>query len=304
MHPSLLKTVSKLVGNNLLSGMLTARIANMGIGTPCILDIDGMISNSSSGKELGKQILDVKPKEGYIDVINELISGNRSPCPSIVLFSERSGQHGYIVTPQGPQVYCFDKKPFILDSGKIVDVKTAGGIVTQRTAKNFGNKILDNLKETRYITYVISDMCASKLEGFKKNMALMFKGLIEELPHNACIHTQGNASLTIIDTIAVSFYRLPDVIPIFDSKYIEGFALEMFFTNSTTLNSIPEGRSYAVRWLFSKEEDNVFSIDGEAIKRRTYNNTGASLSDYVYKYIKNHLPNDLVFKKKAAKAGK
>ena len=160
MYPVLLKAISSKVSDKLLGGMITSQLSRMEVGAPCILDIGSITAKpytNRRGDDFVKSILDIMSEDGPVDVINELLSNYGASIPSLVIFPYQHN-HGHIILPKAHQLYCFDKKPIIVDEGKIVNAKTVGNIVTKRTVKNFPNRILDNLSNCRYITYILSGM--------------------------------------------------------------------------------------------------------------------------------------------------
>jgi len=92
------------------------------------------------------------------------------------------------------------------------------------------------------------------------------------------------------------------MIAIFDSKKASGIGAEIFLTNSIHNSSDiqREGHSATYRFLFSEFRENLFSIDGELIKRRGDRNTGEVLS-MASSTISRGVPNDEKLKKEKPK---
>ena len=92
------------------------------------------------------------------------------------------------------------------------------------------------------------------------------------------------------------------MIAIFDSKKTSGIAAEIFLTNSThnTSQMSRDGVTVTYRFLFSKSRENLFSIDGETIKRQCDRNTKDVLSS-VSSIISKEIPNDEKLKNEKAK---
>ena len=303
MYPVLIQNLRSNVTDQLISAMTTSNLGNgIDIGTPCLIDIG---SAKGQGSSMDKLVGEVQKalEAGDIDVVNEMMTTTGWSFPAMIVFPYRR-RYGYMVTIHGHQVYCFLKPPIIYDQGKVIEAESLKSVMNSRTIKAVPEKILDDLKTERYITYVIAKMSASKYKDFIDTLKVLFGHMNKSYPHNTCSSYMGDVSYTILDTIALSFYRLADMIPIFDSRKIQGFAMEITLTNATmTVNDIGrEGYMSSVAWLFSKDEDNVFTIDGENIKRQNQVETMDAFKQLIQQPLQRHLPNDKALKKKSAKS--
>ena len=106
----------------------------------------------------------------------------------------------------------------------------------------------------------------------------------------------------LIDVVSISFYRLTDVTAIFDSKRAIGMGVDIFLTNSlcTAKDMAKGGKNITYRFLFSTSNENIFSIDGEAIQRPSSCSTEAAMR-YVHNIMNENVPNDEVLKRKKTK---
>jgi hypothetical protein len=119
----------------------------------------------------------------------------------------------------------------------------------------------------------------------------MVKMLRKSLPNNVCFYHNNGKCRSLIDTVSISFYKLSDVIAVFDTKRATGVCMEVFMTSSAVKNFTYPEKSMTWRFLFCKYRDNAFSIDGEKIQRPSDISTDDGFT-YVERGLAGNTAND------------
>jgi hypothetical protein len=151
------------------------------------------------------------------------------------------------------------------------------------------------LQKKRYVTYVMTGASQSNVKG----VITMIDALINALNKN---YSQSVAFCTpniraLVDVVTISFYRMEDMVAVFD-KSKKGIGIEIYLTNSVWKSNEIVEKSAAYRFLFSKSKENLFTIDGEQIKRSSDMNTGSAI-EILKLNIQHHLPTSLEEPKKS-----
>lgn len=191
---------------------------------------------------------------------------------------------------QGSRVSYRRKPPLIYDSIQTSEAASLDSLYNEEDLKNFHNIVNEMLKDTRSVNVTITDVKSSRLEEILIPFAHLMKGLLEEYPENVCL-AHSHDVYALIDTISISFYKLDDFIPMFDIKKGTGIAVEVLMTNSEMNPGAVVSDSLFFIYAFSKQRENLFTIDGEAINRPSDVPTLQSLTA-LEKMVRKHTVND------------
>lgn len=205
----------------------------------------------------------------------------------------------YTVNLHSQHIYFNGIKPLILDDGSRFELSRLSDAHSKGDLANFAEMVYSSLQDNRYVNYTFTGVAESNKVHMMEDINIIFNNLKNTYPHNiACFQTLSEGVRNLIDVISISFYRLPDVTAIFDINNSMGVGVEVLMTNSvhdaTAISK--EGRSIVYRFLFSPSRENLFTIDGEIIVRKSDCKTDMIVSN-IHKIIHNEIPHDKVSKK-------
>jgi hypothetical protein len=264
-----------------------------------------------------KKVAYAKPKEDSIEKIsvkdlygmgiaeaNELLQNSGINANVIFPFSfYEDSKDFYVYRLRANQLYFDGKKPLIFDEGHILELGRLADAHDKDDLQNFVEVVNDSLRSNRYLNYVFSGVALSNIKYMLEDINTIFNSLKKAYPKNVSFYRYPTKAMRcLVDTVSVSFYRIEDVIAIFDFKKMSGIVVEIFLTNSN--HKIPDmdrsGSTATYRFLFSKSRENIFSIDGESIKRQYDKNTTDVLS-LMSSTISKNIPNDEKLEQKKSK---
>jgi len=265
--------------DQLYSGVTTKSIKSLPIGTPCIID------------------LSVADKKKHADVLKSAIEGlmsysNGDSTPVNVLFLFNIYQESPDILTSSSKIskiYCTNDKPLIYDSYNSTFLKSSD---KNSVNNNIFEQLKDQLKNNRFVNYLFEDVKSTNITNVMSNIDKIIKSLIKNYKNTVSFyHYPFNDSRILIDTISISFYRMGDVIPIFNHRKSEGICMEITTANSDIKSgSIMRGNYYMTyRFLFSKYRENIFSIDGEPVIRPNDTDIENALS-LLHKLLKKSTP--------------
>ena len=211
----------------------------------------------------------------------------------------------YIHGMQGQQVYFDSKKPLIFDEGHRFELERLTDVHKKDELNNFSEMIYSSLKDNRYINYSFGGVATSNKKYMFEDINIIFNDLKSVFPKNLSFFMSAlsNGTLrSLVDTVSISFYRIQDVIAIFDSKKTLGMGVEIFLTNSAHKPQhmdVSEATA-TYRFLFSKSRENILTIDGELINRQHNKATNDALGS-AFSVINKNIPIDDKLKKDKAK---
>jgi len=208
---------------------------------------------------------------------------------------------GYTIQAHGNVYYCINTKPLIRDTFKSSNIKMLSELIPDKNSSKLPDKISELLKKHRYLNYVISELCQSGMNTILTQLHQIVNILEKKYSNKICVYMGGQGYSTLIDTLSISFYRLTDVMPIFDSTHAVGVAMELLFTNSllTGEEILKDNGNYLIlRWLFAQYKDNLFTIDGERIHRNFECSINDTIDDQVYNLLKRSTPDDTALRTK------
>jgi len=276
MYNIVKKYIAGLVSETIVSAIVINH-KTIDTGTPCIFDLNH-ISLKRPSFEFDEILQKVtKNKEHRAEIINNTLLSDQHNVNSIL-----QNVQATIIFPQNPQygigqkarlnktqVYCTNSVPIINDSHISTTIDELSDITKHDTEALSPNKIIKLLKQYRYVNYElrnINNLNSKSILSMLNNMITMFS---KKYPYKLCVYIYGNPQRILVDVLSISFYKMIDVMPIFDYKLARGIAIELFFTNSTCkAKQIETPHSYAVvRLVFSQYKDNLITIDGEQVHR-------------------------------------
>jgi hypothetical protein len=316
---------TKYKEENCASGIITTSVEWLTVGTPCIASVNpfraqlqlpdaDIVANidqnlyykgdSRRPENLPtikmKDIYEIAAKRG-IDEANAIIRNNLSSVQATFVFTNWNDKFDYFSKPVNSRQFRFDgKKPIIFDDNfKQINLNSQKDMHKSEDLSNVADKVLKYLKDYRYVNYIFRRVAESNKKSVIESMDSIFKNMASRFPMGVCFRQHGsNRTRFLIDTLCVSFYRLSDVIPVFDYRNL-GVGIEVVMTNSQAEGEDMQanGMSLCYRFLFSESSENVFTIDGEKIERPN----DISVSDGV-KYMKakidREVPNDFALTNK------
>jgi len=311
MHPTRLDFyASKLIGElkRFVSCMLTSKLhEDMPIGLPCIGWIDPFQLSSAAIDSY----YDVLPKDLFerTTTPDELFSAGLTSyavtdivhtCVNklqiINLFPTSAVSKGEYLPQQisGKGITILPIKPIIYDEGTVINFAKIRDIFDEvdDSPSKFPSYLAATLKNTRYVTYIVNSLNRNNTKEANESCFKLFNALRQHLPESVLI-TQPNLSSvrSLYDTIAISFYRMDDVIAVFDRSKA-GVAMEIYLTNAVWDPYEMVEKSAVFRFLFSKSRENLFTIDGEPIRRQLDApvNDAKEMLDWIFT---KHLPVSL-----------
>jgi hypothetical protein len=233
---------------------------------------------------------------------NKLIHSRVAKTKLFFPHSILSKENDFYVRDVGAQSFYFTGiKPIIYDSCLRVEAERLGDIHDGKEQKSLYDIIASKLKEHRYVNYVFNNVARSNAKDVFSDL-LTIKDLFSRVAKNSiCVFQYaGSRCRSLIDTISVSFYKMSDVISIFDSRRADGICMEVFMLSKSINDITYPGKTMTWRFIFSKYKDNLFVIDGERIIRPS----DMSISDgfiYMDRLLFDNTANDKPKKKRASK---
>jgi len=195
-------------------------------------------------------------------------------------------------------------KPIIYDTCLRVVADRLEDIHTSKDLKSLCSIVSEQLKEYRYVNYVLNNVVKSNVGDRLRDLAAVKDALLKGFPNKICFFGDNASNCrSLIDTISISFYDLSDTIAIFDSKRSRGVCMEVFALSSAVKDPTYPNKTMTWRFLFSKHRDNVFTIDGESIKRPC----DMSIKDgfhYIERGLVKNVANDAAKKNKKMTANR
>jgi len=294
----------------LMSGISTAAMGHLLIGSPCIGFISGneCLKKPTHGENMIslKDIADIIKKGDEVE-IRSTIDNHLSHILMLFLFNMGTTDL-YFATPpiRINQFYYIHKPPLIYDTSSNSNLSITGGLESYiKDVEELPALIYEQLKSNRFINYTFHDIKKSNVSGIESNLRKIIKVFSKEYPSRLSYHKYSTVNRVLIDTMSISFYNLVDVIPIFDYKKAKGVGMDITLTNSEIkLNKIMmKGYSSLFRFIFGKYRENIFTLDGAAI-HRPHSQSVDSVIKYICELLKNECPRDKKICKKTAKKDK
>ena len=268
----------------LYSGVIVKAVKPLTIGTPCIIDL-----NVSNNKKL---VADLK-KLSDENRIDDYFHNGTAPANLLFLFNANNEYSDIVISNNKvPRVCRTDDKPLIYDSYSSTLLDSSKESII---GYDILEQVKDQLKNNRFVNYVFENARSSNVNNIISSIEKIVRSLIKDYKNAVSFYYYAfTGARVLIDTVSVSFYEIKDVIPVFNYKKSEGICMEVMMTNSDIKDEsiIKEGHSMTYKFLFAKYSENVFSIDGEAVRRPNDSNITDVLSSS-YKLLKKFVPIDV-----------
>lgn len=310
MYPLLKENILSRFSNFMVSAVASYK-SSVDMGSLCIMDM-ASAANISPGfnsdvtgsiKKIFESGKDIPNK------LNELSYENPGIAVHVYsLFPSRSDEGAVCIEQNYASRFNFvDTKPLLMDdsiSTTIDDIRKmlSGYDTTDKLVENY----IQELDKHRYTNYIINDICKSKYKDVYNFVYDIVGAMTKLYNKSVCSFMKFKSDAPLIDTLSISFYKLADVIPVFDTRCADGVAMEIMATNSLlSANELSTNKdSYvSVRLLFSKYSDNILTIDGEKIKRPFQCSVGEAMEQIIDNALKKNTPDDTVFKKTRSNKG-
>jgi len=288
---------------DLISGLSTRVVACMPVGSPCFVSLSQSLHRSSKGS---KPKISAELQElvgaGNIDKAHEGLKRLFDSLHILFLFSMNNDNLDYLTASlNSGRFCCVEKKPLIYDAHSSISLEEAGQIAhdSANDSHMFVSHIISQLKEVRFTNYTFNNVSLSNVKNVICDIESIIASLAAIYPNSVSFyHSPWAGCRALIDTVSISFYRLSDVVPIFNHRRSEGLCMEILLTSS----EMDKGRivrsemSMTYRFLFAKYRENIFSIDGQPIKR-SHDYPVLDVAKTLYKKLKEYVPNDMAEKK-------
>jgi len=304
MHPKKIKYLVDAYGSKekMSHAIITGKVYDLFVGTPVIVNMgDFALSESAYYKFFDGQVELTKKTN-----IPALFS--RNPNPAVVTecvhtsvgktnvlipfsFWNQNTDHNYMAM-NTRSVYFTGESPILFDEGKQVTSASLSEVHSKDELKHFPDIVAEMLSKYRYVTYTLENIVQSNKKRMLGDIEAVFVSLRSKYKdHISFFQGDGHPVRIVIDSVVVSFYRMQDIIPIFDTKQGAGVVSEVTLTNSALNPADFIQKSITYRFIFSPSKENVFTIDGEKIMRPYDKPTVValeSMGDMIYK----HAPYD------------
>jgi hypothetical protein len=202
--------------------------------------------------------------EKYTD---EVLQHSLSKIRVINLFPSRADgwDHSYFnIVPKS--IMIMPKVPLFWDDGFICEVDNIQGVMGD---ENPAKKIREMLNSYRYVTYCFSNFNKSKVSSVMNQIKGIISSIALKYPvYKSYSSIEYSESYLLMDVCAISFFRLSDVITIYDYRRADGMAVDIYAASSQlkSTNDMP-GATMLTRFIFNIDKENLQSIDGEKIVR-------------------------------------
>ena len=303
------------VENNIIGGVLRKDVEGFPISTPCF----ALIRPPREAPSVESGMKRPRPKKkGYssiyskiarepIDVYSRLQqlvkNGDKYAIESLlqeiyyeegieifIPFSRMGTSSTIYTTLAAPSQFAYvSKKPFIFDDNFYMAEIAEGNFPIPAF-------IIYQLSSHRFVNYTLK-IGRSNVKKASSSLNKMIDNFKKIYPFNMCDYYYTSKTIRVlIDTLSVSFYRLDDVIPIFDYESgKDGMCMEVVLANSemSEKHIFDNSITPTFRFLFATSKENIISIDGEKIER------GKTLSvnegvKHINNNIKDNVPNDSI----------
>jgi hypothetical protein len=283
--------------------MTTSRISNdLPIGTPCLAWIDSFMLSDDVIDRYDENLagntqifesnisvpelfnLDIGPWV-VTDIVNKTLSKLHIVClfPPNIMTQHNTEYFYHCVSPKNESILLLPTIPLVYDNGAVLPIENPEEIFKDTSA------CTKLLLHNRYATYILGPVSQSDTLTVERMIDRLMGNLTNEYPYAVAYRFAPLRSL--FDTVVISFYRIEDMIAVFDRSK-KGIGVEIYFTSSAWMTEEIIDKSCVFRFLFSKSKENLFTIDGEKIKRSSDMSVLTSV-EIIKRDIIPHLPYKL-----------
>jgi len=288
---------------DLISGLSTKVVACMPVGSPCLVALSQSLCHNSRGSKSKTNVeLQELLKAGDIGKVHEGLKKFFDSLHILFLFSMNNDNLDHLTASlNSNRFYCVEKRPLIYDTCSSISLEEAGQIAHDNSQDNhiFMPQLISQLKEDRFVNYTFNNVSLSNAKDVICDMKSIIASLTAVYPNSVSFyHSPWTGCRALIDTVSISFYKLADVVPIFNRRKSEGLCMEILLTSSEMDKSriVKSEMSMTYRFLFAKHRENIFSIDGQPIKR-AHDYPVSDVAKILYKKLEEYVPNDMAEKK-------
>jgi len=265
----------------LYSGITVKPTKYLPIGTPCVIDLNVPDNKKSQKlKELNEVKDYFKNESASVNVI--FLFNIYNELPDFSIYNSKISKVCYV-----------NDKPLIYDSCNSTFLKSSKKDIID---DNIFEQLNDQFSNNRFVNYVFEDVKSSNVDNVILNIDKIAESLGKNYLNNVALYQYPFTDSRILtDIVSVSFYKMRDVIPVFNYKKSTGICMDIMLTNSDINGEsfIKQDYSITYRLLFAKYSENIFFIDGEPVKRPNDNSIANTLTS-LYKLLKKSTPKDIV----------
>ena len=271
--------------NNLRSGITTKYVKSIPIGSPCIIDLN--VSNHK------KHFLD-KGEDSEISLdMKRPLKDESTQATVLFLFNNNNDYVDIVISNNRLSKICYtDDKPLIYDSYNSILLDSSKENVI---SNGIFDQIKNQLNNSRFVNYMFEGVKSSNVNNVILNIDKIVTELLMNYKNTTSFYYYPYTdSRVLVDVVSISFYKIRDVIPIFNYRKSEGICMEIMMTNSDVKDNqfVKEGYSMTYRFIFAKYSENIFSIDGEPVKRINDIGVKESIASS-YSLLKRSTPKDV-----------
>lgn len=213
------------------------------------------------------------------------------------IYNSSNDYHSCLINTRN--FYINDLVPLIYDTCNHTRLHRLSDVHDRLEISNFPDILNEALRKYRYINYTFMDIAKSNKRYILEDINSIYNVLNRAYKYRiSTFQFPSDRMSTMLDVLSISFYRMRDVIPVFDSRRSDGICMEMFATNSRLKGDslMYDHNSATFRFIFAKSKENLFTIDGETLKRPCDMGASDALVR-VTDMIVQEVPNDKNIKK-------
>lgn len=291
-----------------LPGIILSDQESISVGTPIIAKTDPFVAftedengeaayyKDTSTRTHAEELLKEDPK-----LVNKILARSITKMSALHLFCSIRGYCDYNeLVINGFNFHFRSEIPLIHDEAHRLSASRISDVFGNPELRDIGGFLSDCFKSHRYLNVLLTGLGQSMKPQLLSEINKLINALKGEYPHSKGILQTAELPRHLIDVLSISFYKLSDVIPIYDIRRTKGVVLEFTITTSglTGDNIIIGCQTY--RFIFSKYKDGVFTIDGEQIIRPGEGQT-ERCSELICNTLAHSMPHDYALKPKSKK---
>jgi hypothetical protein len=204
--------------------------------------------------------------------LNEVLRANLSNISFVSVFIPwRDSIDYYTTSIHTSDAYVTHKTPIIWDdSASYVNINRLGDHFGKAELKSLPEVLNEKLKTHRYLVYTFKNITSVKKAEAAVRAANTLLGPLYKMRSTCFSYLMDTRPRAAFGEMSISFYKLSDVVPIFDvtsSKF--GVAVDLsVLSEAAEPGQLYSGYRYmSVKSIFSPSKENIFTIDGEKIVR-------------------------------------
>ena len=282
-----------------ISGMSLMEIESLIVGTPVIGKIDPFMAVIESDEGIVAYYKDENKRATAMDLrnedpktVNKILAHSVNKMAIMQMFCSQRGCYDYnefIVN--GSNFHFSNEILLIYDEGYRVTTEWISDVIGKSELRDIGGFLSGHLRSHRYFNITLTGLGMSKKARLMTEINTLINTLRSEYPHSRGSIQNTDIPRYLVDIMSISFYKLVDVIPIYDIHRTKGIMVEFTLTSSGLNGDTAVLGAQSYRFIFSKSKDGVFTIDGEKIKRPSESPTD-KCAELVCNILANSMPRD------------